>query len=78
LNSTLPQNPLINEAIEFYNQAEEFENNDICTTHREEDDTQHKRRTARFMAVVLNCNVIIRGSERVRVLRECVGQSINY
>ncbi|CAF3915884.1 unnamed protein product [Rotaria sp. Silwood1] len=53
-------------AIELDQIAEDFYDNDICTVHRDNDDREHKRRTAGFMAVVSNCNVIIGWGESVR------------
>lgn len=38
----------------------------MCTVHRDDDDRLHKRRTAGFMAVVSNCNIIIGWAESVR------------
>lgn len=46
--------------------ADQFEEADLCTIHRDEDDTMNKRRTAGFMAIVSNCNVIIGWNESVR------------
>jgi hypothetical protein len=60
------QNLSITEAIELDRIADEFEYADQCTVHRDETDTEHKRRTAGFMAIVSNCNVIIGWNESVR------------
>jgi hypothetical protein len=46
--------------------GDEFEDADACTVHRDEDDREKKRRSAGFMAVVSNCNVIIGWNESVR------------
>ncbi|CAF4105787.1 unnamed protein product [Rotaria magnacalcarata] len=66
LELNIPQNLNIEKALELDQLAEEFDDNDICTVHRDNDDTKHKRRTAGFMAVVSNCNVIIGWGESVR------------
>ncbi|CAF2830447.1 unnamed protein product [Rotaria sp. Silwood2] len=66
LELNIQNNPVITQAIELDQLAEEFNDNDICTVHRDNDDTEHKRRTAGFMAVVSNCNVIIGWGESVR------------
>ena len=47
-----PQNLNIEKAIELDRLAEEFDDNDACTVHRDNDDREHKRRTAGFMAIV--------------------------
>ncbi|CAF1406334.1 unnamed protein product [Rotaria sordida] len=59
LELNMPQNLNIKKALELDQLAEEFDDNDICTVHRDNDDREHKRRTAGFMAIVSNCNVII-------------------
>ncbi|CAF2920926.1 unnamed protein product [Rotaria sp. Silwood2] len=58
--------PLVAQALERERMADIFEANDECTVHRDEDDREHKRRTAGFMAIVSNCNVIIGWNESVR------------
>ncbi|CAF2830396.1 unnamed protein product [Rotaria sp. Silwood2] len=62
----MPQNLNIKKAFELDQLVEEFDDNDICTVHRDNDDREHKRRTAGFMAIVSNCNVIIGWGESVR------------
>jgi hypothetical protein len=62
----MTQNLYIDKAIELDEFAEEFEDSDICTVHRDNDDRDHKRRTAGFMAVVSNCNIIIGWGESIR------------
>ena len=57
---------LLTQALEQDRLVDEFEDTDECTVHRDEDDREHKRRTAGFMAIVSNCNVIIGWSESVR------------
>ncbi|CAF0926515.1 unnamed protein product [Didymodactylos carnosus] len=52
--------------VELDRMADEFENVDACTVHRDDDDTDHKRRTAGFLAIVSNCNVIMGWNESVR------------
>ncbi|CAF2162891.1 unnamed protein product [Rotaria magnacalcarata] len=52
--------------LELDQLAEEFDDNDISTVNRDNDDTKHKRRIAGFMAVVSNCNAIIGWGESVR------------
>ncbi|UJR18794.1 hypothetical protein I4U23_005700 [Adineta vaga] len=66
MRSSLPPNSPISKATELERLSDEFEDNDQCTVHRDEDDTNHKRRTAGFMAIVSNCNVIIGWNESVR------------
>lgn len=74
------QNSPITKAIELDHTADEFEDNDACTVHRDEDDTEKKRRTAGFMAIVSNCNVIIGWNESVRSegMRRSVYQLLRY
>jgi hypothetical protein len=66
LKSSSTQNSSINTAIDLDRVADEFEDADECTVHRDENDTENKRRTAGFMAIVSNCNVIIGWNESVR------------
>ncbi|CAF4251102.1 unnamed protein product [Rotaria magnacalcarata] len=54
------------QSLELDQLAEEFDDNDISTVNRDNDDTKHKRRIAGFMAVVSNCNAIIGWGESVR------------
>lgn len=54
------------EAFQLDELAENFEVTDGCTVHRDEDDRENKRRTAGFMAVVSNCNIIIGWGESIR------------
>lgn len=61
-----PKNILVDEAIRLDLDADQFEENDRCSVHRDQDDTQHKRRTAGFMAMVSNCNIIIGWNESIR------------
>ncbi|CAF1282977.1 unnamed protein product [Didymodactylos carnosus] len=56
LESNTSQNLSVTQAVELDRMADEFENVDACTVHRDDDDIDHKRRTAGFMAIVSNCN----------------------
>ena len=60
------QSASVTRAITLDRLGDEFENADACTVHRDEDDTEKKRRSAGFMAIVSNCNVIIGWNESVR------------
>ncbi|CAF1418168.1 unnamed protein product [Adineta steineri] len=64
--SNISENPSVIQAIELDRLADEFEDTDECTVHRDEDDRGYKRRTAGFMAIVSNCNVIVGWNESVR------------
>ena len=66
LKPNIFQDSSITKAIEFDRVADEFEDDDACTVHRDENDIENKRRTAGFMAIVSNCNVIIGWNESVR------------
>ena len=80
LKPNIFQDSSITKAIEFDRVADEFEDDDACTVHRDENDTENKRRTAGFMAIVSNCNVIIGWNESVRSegMRRSVYQLLRY
>ncbi|CAF1404370.1 unnamed protein product [Adineta steineri] len=66
LEPNIIENSTTTKANELERNSDEFEDTDECTVHRDEDDTQYKRRTAGFMAIVSNCNVIIGWNESIR------------
>ncbi|CAF4457171.1 unnamed protein product [Rotaria socialis] len=76
LQSGVSHNPSSIKAVELDRVSDEFESTDKCTVHRDEDDTENKRRTAGFMALVSNCNVIIGWNESVR--SEGMRRSVYY
>ena len=80
MDSSISQNPSVIQAIELDRTADIFEDTDACTVHRDENDTEHKRRTAGFMAIVSNCNVIIGWNESVRSegMRRSIYQLLRY
>ena len=67
------QNLTIHKATELDCLADEFEYLDECNTHRDENDNENNRRTAKFMAIVSNCSVIIGWNEIGRFESMCRG-----